>query len=589
MLARYLAPLRAQVALLVLLLLTGAGVQLTNPQVVRGYIDAASAGSGASALLAAGGAYLGLALAGQVVSLLETYFAGSVGWRATNALRSDLAAHCLALDPAFHTAHSPGELIERIDGDVSQLASFFSRFAVVIVGNLVLLLGVLALSFREDWRVGALFTLVTALTVGVSTSARRLQARYAAAQRAASAALFGLVEEGLVALPDVQASGAQAYLIGRVEQALRAVVLAARRAVVVSSLLDARRLVGTAGTVALLLACAALYRQGQLTLGAVYLLLAYRALLSQPISQITRQIGTFQQASASLDRVRELLGTPSAIHDRGTRRLPAGRLGITFERVSFAYGDAPVLRDVSFDVPAGQVLGLVGRTGSGKTSLTRLLFRLYEPQRGAVLLGGVDVRDAPLAQLRQRIGLVTQDVQLFHASVRDNVTLFDPSVDDARVEAALEEVGLGYWMRRLPRGLASVVGPGGSDLSSGEAQLLACARLFVRDPDVVVLDEATARVDPETERRVQQGVQRLLRGRTGLVIAHRLDTVWQSDAILVVEDGRAVEHGPPAMLAADPGSRFAALLRAAGTARVVPTVGGDAWGPAGVAAPEVLA
>jgi ATP-binding cassette subfamily B protein len=209
------------------------------------------------------------------------------------------------------------------------------------------------------------------------------------------------------------------------------------------------------------------------------------------------------------------------------------------------------------------VLGVVGRTGSGKTTLTRLLLRFYDPLAGAVRLGGVDLRTVRLAAVRARIGLVTQEVHLFNASVRDNLTLFDDGVPDERIRAVLDTLGLGSWLRELPRGLDTRVGSGGSSLSAGQAQVLACARIFLRDPDIVILDEASSRLDPATERLVQTALGRLLEGRTGLIVAHRLATLAYADDILVLEDGQVREHGERRTLAADPTSRFAGLLQVA--------------------------
>jgi ABC-type multidrug transport system fused ATPase/permease subunit len=208
------------------------------------------------------------------------------------------------------------------------------------------------------------------------------------------------------------------------------------------------------------------------------------------------------------------------------------------------------------------VLGLLGRTGSGKTSIARLLVRLYDPAVGSVRLAGADLREVPLAELRGRVGMVTQEVQLFGATVRDNLTLFDRSIPDERAVAALEQLGLAEWVRGLPRGLDTTIGPGGVGLSAGEAQLVAFTRLFLRDPGLVVLDEASSRLDPVAERLIERAIDQLLSGRTGIVIAHRLATVGRADRILVMEDGRVVEDGLRAALAADPESRFARLLRA---------------------------
>lgn len=214
---------------------------------------------------------------------------------------------------------------------------------------------------------------------------------------------------------------------------------------------------------------------------------------------------------------------------------------------------------MSFRLGAGRVLGVAGRTGSGKTTIARLLFRLYDPQRGAVRLDGLDVRRARLDAVRSRVGLVTQDVQLFDATLRDNVTFFDPEVPDVRLLAVFHELGLSSWLARLPGGLDAPVSR--SRLSAGEAQLVALARVFLKDPGLVILDEPSSRLDPATEALLDGALARLLRGRTAIVIAHRLETLGRVDEVLVLERGRVLEHGSRDRLAGDPSSRFAALRR----------------------------
>ncbi|MDQ3541325.1 MAG: ATP-binding cassette domain-containing protein, partial [Chloroflexota bacterium] len=219
------------------------------------------------------------------------------------------------------------------------------------------------------------------------------------------------------------------------------------------------------------------------------------------------------------------------------------------------------IRDISFRLEPGSVLGLIGRTGSGKTTITRLLLRLHDPTAGTVCIGDTDLRDFRLAELRDRIGVVTQDIQLFQASVRDNLTFFNPAFDDPAIIAILHDLGLSRWLDALPDGLDTQLASGAGGLSAGEAQLLAFARVFLHDSRIVILDEASSRLDPATERGVERAVDRLLAGRTGIVIAHRLATVKRADEIMVLADGRIVEYGPRELLANDPASRFAHMLR----------------------------
>ncbi|HET7093462.1 MAG TPA: ABC transporter ATP-binding protein, partial [Thermomicrobiales bacterium] len=318
------------------------------------------------------------------------------------------------------------------------------------------------------------------------------------------------------------------------------------------------------GTAAALAIGALRFHAGALSIGAVYLIFQYAQLLRRPAEQIRNEVQELQQADAGLNRIEALFGLAPQLVDGPGAALPAGPLSVEFDGVSFGYeADAPVLRDIDLRLAPGRVLGVVGRTGDGKTTLTRLLTRFHDPQAGEVRLGGVDLRDVRLAAVRARVGLVSQDVHIFHATVRDNLTLFDDRVADDRIVAALDEAGLGDWLRTLPRGLDTLLG-GDAALSAGQAQTLACARLFLSDPDVVILDEPSSRLDPATERQLHAALGRLLAGRTAIVVAHRLSTIAYADDVLVLEDGQVREFGPRLALAADPTSRFAALLRIAG-------------------------
>src|SRR5439155_9642560 len=223
--------------------------------------------------------------------------------------------------------------------------------------------------------------------------------------------------------------------------------------------------------------------------------------------------------------------------------------------------DEPILRELSFRLESGQVLGVLGRTGIGKSTLAKLLLRLHDPDAGQICVGGGDLRNCRLDSLRQRVGLVTQEIQLFHASVRDNLSLFDPRMPDTHLHAVLDDLGLGDWLRRMPSGLDTLLAPGGGGMSAGEAQLLAFARVFLRDPGLIILDEASSRLEPPTERRIERAIDRLLEGRTGIVIAHRLATIQRVDHVLILDERGVREWGRRETLAVDPTSAFSALLR----------------------------
>ncbi|MGH2532883.1 MAG: ABC transporter ATP-binding protein [Thermomicrobiales bacterium] len=565
LLAHYLRPEWPRMGLLAVILCGAIGVQVGTPLVASRFIDQATSGGAPRGLILLALLTIGLALVGQGVAVAETYVAEHVSWVATNALRADLVAHLLRLDATFHTAHTPGELIERVDGDVSTLARFFSRFVVYVLGNAVLIVGVLVLLLFVDWRIGLGLSAFVVLALIVMLRIRAAAVPSWAAERQASADFYGFLGEYLAGLEDIRSSGAGAFVLRRCAERMRSWLAVTRKAQMRGyAMLASSQGLFALGTAAAFALSAMLFRDGTLTIGAVYLIFRYTEMLRQPTEQIRNEVQDLQQADASLGRIEALLGIAPRLADGPGAALPPGPLAVELDGVSFGYAaDVPVLRDVSVRLEPGRVLGVVGRTGSGKTTLTRLLARFYDPWAGVVRLGGVDVRTVRLAAVRACIGLVTQEVHLFNASVRDNLTIFDDGVPDERIGAVLDTLGLAGWPRELPRGLDTQIGPGGAGLSAGEAQVLAFARVFLRDPDVVILDEASSRLDPATERLVQTALGRLLDGRTGVIVAHRLATMAYADDILVIEDGQVREHGPRLALAADPTSRFAGLLRVA--------------------------
>ena len=604
LLVRYLRPYWRRAALVALLLVASIGLRLLGPQVVRYFVDTALVGGALQAVGPAVALYAALALGQQIVAVAVTYLTEDLGWAATNRLRTDLALHCLRLDLAFHYRHTPGGLIERVDGDVSRLAGFFSRFVVLVAGNALLLLGVVVALWREDWRFGAGFAAALLAGAALYHAALRVPVRYWEGERQADAEFVGFVEERLAGTEDLRANGATDYVMRSLYGVLRRLLERARAAwLSTGALFTAWQTFRALGGLLTIGLGWWLFQRGSVSLGTVYLVGWYFALAIWPVAEIDEQLEDLQRATASIGRIAQLLAERSALASPAVpRTLPPGPLSVEFENVRFAYpaatppamvpgvagpiqnrgthhsgssgdppqrviqnGTTPALRGVSFRLEAGRTLGVAGRTGSGKSTLGRLLFRFYDPSGGSVRLGGVDVRDVPLDAVRRRVALVTQEVQLLQASLRDNLTFFGGHTSDHEILAALRELGLEEWYAALPQGLDTPLGVGGAGLSAGQAQLLAVARAFLRRPDVVVLDEASSRLDPLSERLAAGAMERLLhpsaRTRTALVIAHRLATLHRVDDVLILEEGQVVEHGPRAALAADSASRFAHLLR----------------------------
>ncbi|HEX6540962.1 MAG TPA: ABC transporter ATP-binding protein [Ktedonobacterales bacterium] len=565
LLARYLRPEWPRMGLLAVILCATICVQVAAPLVASRFIDQATSGGAMRELIVLALLTMGLALAQQGVAIAETYVAENISWAATNALRVDLVAHLLRLDASFHSARTSGELIERVDGDVATLAHFFSRFVVYVLGNGLLIVGVLGLLYHVDWRIGLGLSAFVAIALFAMLRIRAAATPSWAAERQASADFYGFLSEYLTGLEDIRSNGASAFVLRRCAEVMQAWLAATRKAQMWGyGLAATSQGMFTLGMAAAFALSALLFKSGELTIGTVYLIFQYTDMLRRPTEQIRHEVQDLQQADASMGRIEALLSTTPRLTDGAGGTLPPGPLSVELDGVSFGYAeDVPVLRDISVSLAPGRVLGVVGRTGSGKTTLTRLLPRFYDPLAGTVRLGGIDLRTVSLAAVRARIGVVTQEVHLFNASVRDNLTIFDDSVPDERISAVLDSLGLAEWRLALPCGLDTLLGSGGVGLSAGQAQVLACARILLRDPDVVILDEASSRLDPATERLVHTALGRLLDGRTGIIVAHRLSTIAYADDILVLEDGQVREHGPRLALAADPTSRFAGLLRGA--------------------------
>ena len=539
----------------------GIGLGLLSPQIIRYFIDTAKAGGALRNLFIAGGLFLAVAIFGQIVTLISSYLGQDVGWRATNRMRGDLAFHCLNLDMSFHQQYTPGEMVERVDGDTTALSNFFSEFVLQVIGSTFFLIGVLIVVSREDWRVGVVLTAFVIIAFVIYNLIRSIAVPAYTAEREGYAKLYGFIEERLIGIEDIRTNGGNAYTMDRFydvnSDAYRRVLKSEIMGEIVQATTRIMFAIGLAISMSMGIY---LFREGTFTIGTVFMIIHYTAMLRHPLDQISRQLNDLQRATAGLKRIEALQRTTSHIQD-GTETLPAsGATSIEFDEVTFNYTEGePVLKKLSFNLAPGKVLGLLGRTGSGKTTMTRLLFRFYEPNRGEIRLGGMPIMKLQRDNLRQNVGLVTQDVHLFYASVRDNITLFNPEITDSQILSVIEDLGLSEWYASLSDGLDTVIAAGG--LSAGEAQLLAFARVFLKDPGIIILDEPSSRLDPATEQQIDRAVQKLLRNRTGIIIAHRLGTVERVNEIMILEDGEIREHGEREHLVRDPNSRFSQLLK----------------------------
>lgn len=567
LLLRYLAPYKGRVALLSTLVVLTLALQLANPQLIRYFIDSAENRSGFDQLIGAAAIFTALTIVQQIALLAATYVGEVVGWLATNRLRVDLALHCMKLDLAFHKTHTPGELIERVDGDVNQLARFFSQMVLQLVGNVLLFTGVIVILWLESWQIGLAITILAGVSVVILEALRKRMVPRWQRVREADAQRFGYLEERLNGLEDIRSNGAAEYVMNGFYKHLRDHWLTMRHAMRLNMFVISFPIwvFGVAFSLAHLVG-GTLMVNGVFTVGGLYLIFHYINLMEGPLWATLDQIEQMQRALSSIERIADLFNEQPTLHDGPGVAVPKQALAVEFDRVSFCYEDdvENVLTDLSLRLEPGTVVGLLGRTGSGKSTLSKLLFRFYDPTGGAIRMGDgnghmFDLRAAQRRDLAGSIGMVTQEVQIFSGTLRDNLTLFDDSIPDERILDALERVGLQAWLDDQPHGLDTLVD--GGSLSAGEAQLLAFARVFLADPGLVILDEASSRLDPATEQRIERALDGLFQGRTGIIIAHRLATVQRADQIVILDHGRILEKGDRTALAANPNSRFSHLLR----------------------------
>ncbi|MEV1144795.1 ABC transporter ATP-binding protein [Micromonospora sp. NPDC049799] len=456
-----------------------------------------------------------------------------------------------------------GSLVSRVTSDVDQITQFLQWGGVILLINLGQLVVTTLVMFVYSWQ---LTLVVFAAFLPAVFVIRALQRRLAGAYgvvRQRTGTLLGTIAESVVGAPVIRAYGIAGRTARRLDEAIdsqrRAQQKAIRISILGSSVGELAAGVALAGVVVLGVTLGA---DRSLSIGEVTAFLFLVTLFIQPVQIATEVLNEAQNAIAGWRRVLDVLDVEPDVADPGAqgRDLPSGPLDIRFAGVRFAYpGGAPVLHDIEVEIPAKSRVAIVGETGSGKTTFAKLVTRLMDPTEGAVLLSGVPLDRVRFASLRSRVVMVPQDGFLFDATVAENVRFARPDLTDAQLTTAFTELGLADWLEGLPSGLHTPVGERGEALSVGERQLVALARAYVADPDLLVLDEATSAVDPATEVRLQRTLDAVTRGRTTLAIAHRLSTAQSADEVIVVDRGRIVQRGPHDELVRDPGSIYGLL------------------------------
>ena len=459
-------------------------------------------------------------------------------------LRKQIFAHLQRLNVQFFDRNPVGRLMTRVTTDVDALNELFTAGFVAIFGDIFVLLGIIGVLFWMNWRLALVLFSITPFIILVSIWFRGGARVTYRAVRARIAAINAFLQEHISGMSTVQ-------LFNREEkEAAKFDGLNARhRDANVDSIFyyavfyPVIELIETIGLALIVWYGGGQVIQGTLSVGALIAFFQYSQRFYQPISDLSEKYNILQAAMAASERIFKLLDTEVRVADTGKKEIREFE-SLEFRNVSFAYNEPDwVLKNVSFRVARGERIALVGHTGAGKTTVTSLLLRFYEPQRGEILINGIDIREYSIESLRQLYAIVQQDFFLFTGTVADNVSLGDPTISDEEIRIAAQRVQADRFISRLPEGYASQVRERGAGLSVGEKQLLSFARALAFDPPVLILDEATSSIDTETERLIQEAIQTLLEGRTSIVIAHRLSTIRSADTILVFHHGEIRERG----------------------------------------------
>ena len=543
----YVKPHRALVALSLALMIAVSAAQLVQPWLVMVAIDEHIRTGDLGGLAWIAGLFL-LALTGEfLLRYAQLYVLEWTGQNVVYDLRTTVFAHLQRLPSSFFDRNPIGRLMTRVTSDVEAINEAFASGLVMMLADLFKLAAIVAILLWMDWRLALVAFAIVPPMIALSWFFRlRLRQIYRDVRRLV-ARLNAFLQENVTGMRLVQLFGRERQNLAEFERLNRDHRDAELSAVTYdSSFSSVAELVASITLAAIVWAGGWRLLAAAITFGTLVAFIEYAGKFFQPVQQLSQRFAVMQAAMASAERIFGVLDVePSIRSPEAPRALPGRPRGeIAFEDVTFAYNEGePVLRDISLEIRPGERVAVVGWTGSGKTTLIRLLVRLYDVQDGRIRLDGVDIRELAVPDLRRAVGVVLQEPFLFSGTIGDNITLGDERIDGEKVRRALELTGAQRFVSLLPGGLDEEVKERGSNLSVGERQMISFARALAFDPAVLILDEATASVDPETEQALQYAMSTLMHGRTSIVIAHRLATVRDADRILVLHKGRLVEQG----------------------------------------------
>ena len=544
----FLRPYKVSLAISIVLAVGSQAAGLAIPWLIGDAIDGPIPDGDGERLALLVGLIVAFGVAKAVMMVGRRLISGQQALGVEYDMRNALYGHLLRLSFGFFDRHQTGQLMSRATVDLQNVRFFLGYGLIFLAQHVLTIVGVTALLFVIDWRLALIALAITPLLVAVAWRYSHVSHPVLKDVQQRLADMTTVAEESIVGAGVVKAfareDDRQAEFARRTEAIFERSLHATRQA---ATYLPFLSFLPLAAQAAVLFAGGHFVVSGSLALGSFVTFNVYLLMLVFPLRMLGMWIGQIQRALAAGERIFEVLDERPDVRDRADARpLPAGGGRVTFDDVTFAYdGGEPVVDGLDLDVAPGRIVALIGRTGSGKTTLTALVPRFYDPQRGRVLVDGIDVRDLELESLRRAVGIVSQDPFLFSATVRENIAFGVVGASAADVERAAHAAQAHEFIEALPDGYETVIGERGITLSGGQRQRIAIARALLVDPRVLILDDATASVDATTEARIRVALREVMQGRTTLIIAHRLSTISLADEIAVLEDGRIAELGTP--------------------------------------------
>ncbi len=552
----YTLPYRSKFYIGGVLMLLATGATVCQPLIFRHIFDTNLPEHDTLGVIFSSSVYLFLLAGATTFRYFQNILLGTAGVNVVNDLKRVVFDKIVTFELAYYDKNPVGRLVSRVESDCERLVGLFTSVGLQIISTILLVIGILSVLYPIDWRLAVSLNLIVIIVVTAALIFFRKMRPVFREERAKIAAVTAVVTEFTQGARLLRLMGREAYAEKRLSD-----VNADKVKFLIGIFFKFTMfflplgLLNVAAVGGMLWIGADWTRVGAFSIGVVVMFAQYLTQLFQPLFEMTEQLGEIQRALGSADRILELLDrTPVVDNPVVITKLPPFTTGIELKNVRFAYDpNKPVLKNVSLSIPKGKRIAIVGPTGGGKSTIINLLCRFYDPDEGVIYWDGIDLRNLSQNDLRSRIGLVLQDLYLFPGTVEENLKVMRTDVSRERVQRAIDRLGTGKLIAKLPNGLDTVFAERSANISYGERQLIAFTRALVFDPELLILDEATSSVDPETERNIEDSLQTLLAGRTSVIVAHRLSTIRNADAIAVVKGGEIIELGTHEQLLAKGG------------------------------------